>query len=275
MERIDNPAAHFELSAREFVSRHIGPTPREQEEMLRALRYSSLDQLLDDVVPRSIASRSPLALPGPRSEPDVLSSIKAVAGRNKVYKSYLGMGYHGTLLPAVILRNLLENPAWYTAYTPYQAEISQGRLEALLNFQTMVSDLTGLEIANASLLDEATAAAEAMMLARRNAGSRGNAFLVSNRCHPQIISVLQTRAARLGIDLLVEDECAGRARPVFGVLLQYPSSTGALHDYRATIARFQAEGAIVIVAADLLSLTLLVPPGELGADVAVDRKSVV
>ena len=252
-----------------FIARHIGPPLAEQQEMLAILKRKTLDELIDEVVPASIRSRAALALPAAQNEPEVLAAIKAMAKKNKVFKSYLGMGYYGTHTPNVILRNVLENPAWYTAYTPYQPEISQGRLEALINFQTMVSDLTGLDIANASLLDEATAAAEAMTLARRFAKADSNVFFVSNRCHPQTIAVIKTRATGFGIEVKVGDETTSAAENVFGLLLQYPASTGRVIDYRQIILSAQTRGAVVVMAADLLSLALLTPPGELGADIAV------
>ncbi len=252
-----------------FIARHIGPPAAEQQAMLAVLNRKTLDELIDEVVPVSIRSRAALALPAALSEPEVLATIKAMANKNKVFKSYLGMGYYGTHTPNVILRNVLESPAWYTAYTPYQPEIAQGRLEALINFQTMVSDLTGLDIANASLLDEATAAAEAMTLARRFSKADSDVFFVSNRCHPQTIAVIKTRAAGFGIEIKVGDETAAAAENVFGLLLQYPASTGRVIDYRQIILSAQTKGAVVVMAADLLSLTLLTPPGELGADIAV------
>ena len=252
-----------------FIERHIGPSADQQQAMLAVLKRESLDALIDEVVPTRIRSRASLALPSAQNEPEVLAAIKVMAAKNKVFKSYLGMGYYGTHTPNVILRNVLENPAWYTAYTPYQPEISQGRLEALINFQTMVSDLTGLDIANASLLDEATAAAEAMTLARRFAKAESNVFFVSNRCHPQTIAVMQTRAQGFGIDVKVGDEATAANENIFGLLLQYPASTGRVIDYRSLILSAQTNGAVVVMAADLLSLALLTPPGELGADIAV------
>ncbi len=252
-----------------FIERHIGPSADQQQAMLAVLKRDSLDSLIDEVVPARIRSLDALALPSAQNEPPVLAAIKAMAAKNKVFKSYLGMGYYGTHTPNVILRNVLENPAWYTAYTPYQPEISQGRLEALINFQTMVSDLTGLDIANASLLDEATAAAEAMTLARRFAKADSKVFFVSNRCHPQTIAVIQTRAQGFGIDVKVGDEATAVNENIFGLLLQYPASTGRVIDYRNLILSVQAKGAVVVMAADLLSLALLTPPGELGADIAI------
>lgn len=252
-----------------FIERHIGPSADEQQSMLGVLKRKTLDALIDEVVPTRIRSRHALALPAAQNEPEVLAAIKAMAAKNKVFKSYLGMGYYGTHTPNVILRNVLENPAWYTAYTPYQPEIAQGRLEALINFQTMVSDLTGLDIANASLLDEATAAAEAMTLARRFAKAESNVFFVSNRCHPQTIAVIQTRALGFGIEVKVGDEATALSENIFGLLLQYPASTGRVIDYRDLVLKVQTKGAVVVMAADLLSLALLTSPGELGADIAV------
>jgi glycine dehydrogenase len=252
-----------------FIARHIGPWDEDQQQMLAVLKRKSLDQLIDDIVPPRIRSREPLALPLAQSEPAVLAQLKAIAGKNKVFKNYIGMGYYGTHTPNVILRNVLENPAWYTAYTPYQPEISQGRLEALINFQTMVSDLTGLDISNASLLDEATAAAEAMALAKRFSKTDSNLFFVSDKCHPQTIEVVRTRAQGFGYEVRVGEESQSPQENIFGLLLQYPASTGAVIDYRQLILTAQTKGAVVITAADLLALTVLTPPGELGADIAV------
>ena len=256
--------------ARDFIRRHLGPGDGEISEMLKELGLASLEALVDAAVPRAIRSETPLRLPGPRTEADVLSELRAMAKSNRVQKSMIGLGYHGTITPPVILRNVLENPGWYTAYTPYQPEISQGRLEALLNYQTMITDLTGMELANASLLDEGTAAAEAMTMCRRVSKASGNGFFVSNRCLPQTVDVVRTRAAPLGIDVVVGDEAADlAAADVFGALLQYPDVTGAIPDYTAIIAGIHAKDALAVVAADLLSLVLLRPPGEFGADVVV------
>ncbi len=265
------PATLAELEQRDdFVGRHVGPDAAETRAMLDVLGLASLDQLIARVVPASILSAAPLALPEGRSEPETLAMLRAIAHKNRVLRSFIGTGYHDTYTPAVILRNVLENPAWYTAYTPYQPEISQGRLEALLNFQTMVTDLTGLEIANASLLDEATAAAEAMAFCQRLAKNKSKAFFVSRDCHPQTIEVVRTRAEPLGFELIVGDaETELAAHEVFGVLLQYPASTGEVVDYAGVVAAAHARGALVVVAADLLALTLLKPPGEFGADVAI------
>ncbi|KAA0910354.1 aminomethyl-transferring glycine dehydrogenase [Pusillimonas sp. ANT_WB101] len=252
----------------DFIPRHIGPGQADQARMLEAIGAQSLESLVQQVVPASILDRKPLDLPASRSETDALAGLREIAGRNQVYRNYIGQGYYGTHVPHVILRNILENPAWYTAYTPYQPEISQGRLEALLNYQTMVADLTGLDIANASLLDEGTAAAEAMALARRSSRSKSNVFFASQHCHPQTLEILRTRASGLGIDLLVGDEAASLPA-CFGVLVQYPHSLGDIADYRALAEQAHAMGAVVSVATDLLALALLTPPGEWGADIAV------
>ena len=239
--------------------------------MLATLGYDSLDAFIDAVVPEAIRFRGTLATGPAQSEPDVLAALKRMASRNKVYRSHLGMGYYGTHTPGVILRNVMENPAWYTAYTPYQAEIAQGRLEALLNYQTMVIDLTGLEIANASLLDESTAAAEAMALAMASKGSATrNTFVIANDCHPQTIEVVRARAEARGAQILVADATTLKIdESVFGVLLQYPGTDGAVVDHRGLCEQARAAGAIVVVATDLLALCLLTPPGEWGADIAV------
>jgi glycine dehydrogenase len=254
-----------------FASRHNGPRPGDVAAMLETLGYDSLDALIDAAVPESIRLRGPLKLPAARSERRVLDALRALATRNQVFRSYIGLGYSGTLTPTVILRNVLENPGWYTAYTPYQPEIAQGRLEALLNFQTMVADLTGLPIANASLLDEATAAAEAMALTLGivKHGERPM-FLVDERCHPQTVAVVTTRGEARGVAV----EVGNPARFTFGgdvvgVLVQYPATDGEIRDLRDLATRAHAGGALVTAATDLLALTLLVPPGEWGADIAV------
>jgi glycine dehydrogenase len=259
----------------DFSARHIGPSPAEQEQMLAAVGYSSLDDLTAAALPPALAGTgaSPLSLPAPLSEAEAEAELRRLAGRNTVATSMIGLGYYPTITPAVIRRNVLENPAWYTAYTPYQPEISQGRLEALLNFQTMVADLTGLPVAGASLLDEATAAAEAMTLTRRAAG-KGSIFLADADCLPQTLAVLATRAEPLGIELVVapltpELVAAQPDGELFGVLLAYPAASGEITDPRPVIAAASARGAAVAVAADLLALTLLTPPGELGADIAI------
>jgi glycine dehydrogenase len=254
-----------------FTERHVGPSPEDLEGMLKELGFDTLDSLTDSAVPERIRFRESLGLPESQSEFEVLQTLRRFGSQNEVAKSYIGLGYYPTVTPPVIQRNILENPGWYTAYTPYQPEIAQGRLEALLNFQTMITDLTGLEIANASLLDEATAAAEAMHLCHAVAdGSKRHRFFVSADCHPQTIAVVQTRAKPLGIEIVV-----GNHRSIdwgsafFGVLIQYPDTNGTIHDYRSLVADAHAHGALVAAAADLLSLTLLIPPGEFGADVCI------
>ncbi len=250
--------------------RHIGPSPSEITEMLRAIGTPSLDALIAETVPESIRQREPLDWGKPLSEQAVLRRLRAVAGRNKVLTSLIGQGYHGTVTPPVIQRNIFENPAWYTAYTPYQPEISQGRLEALLNYQTMVCDLTGLDVANASLLDEATAAAEAMALCERAAKSKAKAFFVDHHCHPQSIAVIETRAEPLGWEVIVGDPFTDLdPSRVFGAIFQYPGTYGDCHDFAEPIKALHAQGALACVAADPLALTLLRPPGEMGADIAV------
>jgi len=260
-----------ELLDREaFRRRHLGLTEDDRALMLRALGRPSLDALIDEVVPDSIRTPEALDLPSARSETEVLAELAAIASRNEVYTSLIGCGYADTITPPVIQRNILENPAWYTAYTPYQPEISQGRLEALLNFQTMVTDLTGLDLANASMLDEATAAAEAMALCHRAVKAPGPVFFVDADCHPSTIDVVRTRAEPIGIEVRVGDpyrEFSGEG--CFGVLLQYPGSSGAVVDPSAVVERAHAHGALVVMAADILGLCLLRSPGELGADVAV------
>ena len=253
-----------------FVNRHIGPDDSSILEMLNLLGLNSLDGLVEKTVPEQIRTTRPLNLPAARGEYELLGALRQIAGRNKVFRSFIGMGYYDCITPPVIQRNILENPGWYTQYTPYQAEISQGRLESLLNFQTMVADLTGLPIANASLLDEATAAAEAMHLCYGvKGGEEKNAFFVSELCHPQTIAVVQTRAKPLGIEVVVgSHEKHNDWSKFFGVLLQYPGTHGELLDYSATVEAVQAKGAMVAVATDLLALALLKPPGEFGADIA-------
>ncbi|HLL46237.1 MAG TPA: aminomethyl-transferring glycine dehydrogenase [Longimicrobiaceae bacterium] len=254
-----------------FVRRHIGPDEAEVRQMLDALGYDSLDALIDATVPESIRLRRPLALGPERSEYEMLAELREMVSKNRVFRSFIGMGYHDCIVPPVIQRNVLENPGWYTQYTPYQAEIAQGRLEALLNFQTMVVDLTGLPVANASLLDEGTAAAEAMAMAYGISGAADrNTFFVSRECHPQTIEVVRTRARARGLDVLVGDHDAfDFSTPVFGVLLQYPATDGGVTDYQPFAQRAREEGAVVVVATDLLALTLLTPPGEWGADLVV------
>ncbi|MFX0542841.1 aminomethyl-transferring glycine dehydrogenase [Roseovarius sp. S4756] len=249
--------------------RHIGPSPEEMEGMLKVLGASSLDALIDETVPKAIRQKEPLDFGKAKSERELLHHMRRVAGKNKVLVSLIGQGYHGTVTPPAIQRNIFENPAWYTAYTPYQPEISQGRLEALLNFQTMVSDLTGLEIANASLLDEATACAEAMTTAQRVAKSKAKAFFVDRDCHPQNIALVQTRAAPLGIEVIVGNPDKMEADKVFGALFQYPGTYGHVRDFTDHIAQLHEHGAIGIVSADPLALTLLKEPGAMDADIAV------
>lgn len=267
---MDNRLAFAEQEeSEEFIRRHIGPGPDEQATMLKALGYESLGALIDAAVPAKIRIKEPLDLPPAQTESAVLQKLRQYANTNTVNRTLIGMGYYGTRVPAVIQRNILENPAWYTAYTPYQPEISQGRLEMLLNFQTMIGDLTGLEIANASLLDEGTAAAEAMAFCHKASKNKGNVFFVSKNCHPQTIDILQTRAAPAGLTVMVGDENDALPEDAFAVLLQYPDTNGAVHDYAGIVEKAHAQGALAVVAADLLALTHLTPPGEFGADVAI------
>jgi glycine dehydrogenase len=252
-----------------FVHRHIGPRPADAGEMLKQLGYASLDAMIDDAVSKQIRLARPLQLPAARTEHEALAALKGIASQNQVCRSFIGMGFYDCITPAVIQRNILENPGWYTQYTPYQAEISQGRLEALLNFQTMVADLTALDIANASLLDEATACAEAMTMCHRLKDGR-NIFFVSETCHPQNIEVIQTRAKALGIEVVVgSHEHFSFTEKVFGALVQYPDTFGVIHDYSGFAEKAHAAGALLTVATDLLALTLIKPPGEFGADIAV------
>jgi len=253
-----------------FATRHIGPDAGEQRHMLSVIGAASRKALIDAVVPRSIARSAPMRLPPAASEAQALAELKALAQRNKVFKSFIGQGYHGTLTPGVIQRNILENPAWYTAYTPYQAEISQGRLEALINFQTMVCDLTGMAVANASMLDEATAAAEAMTLAKRSVRSKSDTIIVAGDCHPQTIDVVRTRAKPLGLKVLVGfAPKLMQEHDYFAVLAQYPSTGGLIHDLGPFVEQAHGKQAAFIVAADLLALTLLKAPGEFDADIVV------
>jgi glycine dehydrogenase len=262
----------------EFVARHIGPFEGDERLMLDVIAPSQPNftrrALIEAIVPRSIARAMPMKLPAPLSEAQALAELKALAAHNRLLKSFIGQGYHGTFTPGVIQRNILENPAWYTAYTPYQAEISQGRMEALVNFQTMVCDLTGMAIANASMLDEATAAAEAMTLAKRSVKSKSHTFLVAGDCHPQTIEVIQTRAAPLGIHVALANSAEEwdtliAGGDYFAVLIQIPTTDGSIHDVRDDAARIHAHNAAFIVAADLLALTLIAPPGEWGADIVL------
>ncbi|WP_200947015.1 aminomethyl-transferring glycine dehydrogenase [Lysobacter sp. Root494] len=252
-----------------FLERHIGPNDAEIAHMLRAVGHDSLDALTNAIVPASIKSAAPLALPDPVTEVEAIAKIRAIASKNHVFRSFIGQGYYGTHTPNVILRNILENPAWYTAYTPYQAEISQGRMEALINFQQMCADLTGMEIANASLLDEATAAAEAMTLAKRSCKSKSNVFFVSNGVHPQSLEVIRTRAEPLDIEIVVGNDADALNIDAFGVMLQYPNTFGQIGDYKAVADAVHARGGLVAVATDLLALTLIAAPGEWGADIVV------
>ena len=257
-----------------FIERHIGPNDGEIAAMLQVVGHDSLEALTDAIVPASIKSAAPLALPDAVGEVEALARIRAIAAKNQVFRSFIGQGYYGTHVPNVILRNILENPAWYTAYTPYQAEISQGRMEALINFQTMCADLTGMDIANASLLDEATAAAEAMTLARRSAKSKSGTFLVAGDTHPQTLALLQTRAEPLGITVAVVRSTeafhqALAAGDYFGVLVQYPASSGWIADWDQDAGVIHSHNALFVVATDLLALTLLKPPGEMGADIVI------
>ena len=271
--RADKRASVSDLLAPQdsFVRRHIGPSDHDVAQMLSTIGVGSLVELINATVPAAIRMRRPLQIGEPRAESDVLAALRALAGKNKLYRSFLGMGYYDTLTPGVILRNIVESPGWYTAYTPYQPEIAQGRLEALLNFQTMITDLTGLDIANASLLDEATAAAEAMTMCKR-AHKKGNAniFFVSDKCHPQTIAVVTGRAAPLGYEVVVGDAASYElSESTFGALVQYPDTEGNIVDWRAFVEKAHAAGAFVVVATDLLALTLLTPPGEFGADIAI------
>jgi glycine dehydrogenase len=265
----------FEQQANEFAGRHIGPGERETSGMLRTIGVRSLDELIERTIPASIRSKKPLNIPGPLSEHQYLTSLRQVAALNKVYKSYIGQGYYDSIVPGVILRNVFENPGWYTQYTPYQAEISQGRLESLLNFQTMVSDLTGLPLANASLLDEGTAAAEAMTMFFNLKNKDHDhvttpKFFVDSNIFDQTRDLLLTRAQPIGIQLVTgEFRQAELDDSYFGAIVQYPGSDGAVYDYRSFIAQAHSAGAYVVMATDLLALTLLTPPGELGADVAI------
>ncbi|NQW94177.1 MAG: aminomethyl-transferring glycine dehydrogenase [Polaromonas sp.] len=269
------PLAELENTS-EFIARHIGIDDAAEAHMLSVLGAASRRALMEAIVPRSIARSSAMAIPAPVTEAEALKQLKSIASKNTVLKSFIGQGYHGTHTPGVILRNILENPAWYTAYTPYQAEISQGRMEALINFQTMICDLTGMPIANASMLDEATAAAEAMTLAKRSVKSKSNTFVVAGDCHPQTIEVIQTRAKPLGITVLLANSAAEWHAALndvkgdyFAVLAQYPATSGSISDLRADVALVHGKQAAFIAAADPLALTLLTPPGEWGADIVV------
>jgi glycine dehydrogenase len=256
----------------EFIRRHIGPSESEIAAMLKVVGADSLEDLAARTVPGPIRMREPLPLPAPVSEAEAIAELRAISERNQAMRSLIGLGYHGTHTPPVILRNVLENPGWYTAYTPYQAEIAQGRLEALLNYQTMMTDLTGLPVANASLLDEATAAAEAVSLCHAATRGKSDTLLVAADLHPQTLAVVQVRAEPVGFRVVVvppaEVARAAAAEKPFAVLLQYPGTTGEVRDLSPEIAAVHAAGGLAIVAADPLSLVLLRPPGEMGADSA-------
>ena len=260
---------------RDFEARHLGPRPHEVDHMLKTIGVSSLDELIDSTIPKAIRLKAPMRIDEPMSEFEYLRHIRDLASLNKVYKTYIGLGYYNTITPSVILRNIFENPGWYTAYTPYQAEIAQGRLEALLNYQTMVMDLTGMEIANASLLDEATAAAEAMhmffaMRTKEQVKANANVLFVAETCFPQTIELLKTRSAPLGIELQIGNpETLTWKASIFGAVLQYPNIHGDISDYRGFTEAAKANQAYVCVCADLMSLALLTPPGEWGADCVV------
>src|SRR5258705_5639992 len=264
------PLKYTSEAAASFARRHIGPSPRDVEAMLETVGAKSLAALMGETLPSSIRQKAPLDLGRALSETEALAHMGDLAAQNQVFTSLIGQGYSGTILPAVIQRNILENPAWYTAYTPYQPEISQGRREARFNFQTMILDLTGLDVANAPLLDEATPAAEAMALAERASQAKSKSFFVDREVHPQTLAVLRTRAEPLGWKLIVGDPTADLDKAdVLGALLQYPGTSGAVRDLRPAIAALRGKGALAIVAADLLALTLVASPGELGADIAI------
>ncbi|MFN9819739.1 MAG: glycine dehydrogenase, partial [Akkermansiaceae bacterium] len=254
-----------------FLARHIGPSESEKSEMLKQVGHGTLDELISEAVPAGIRMEGELNLPPALSENEALAWLRAWMSQNQVLKSFIGQGYYGTLTPGVILRNILENPGWYTAYTPYQAEIAQGRLEALLNFQTLITDLSGLDVANASLLDEGTAAAEAVTLAL-SGKPKGKTVFISDRCHLQTIDVVQTRCEPLGLDVIVGDWQnfdPATADNLFAVIVQYPDTRGRIDDFSSFFEKCKAAGAVAICAADLLALTLLKSPGEFGADICV------
>src|SRR5215470_10821928 len=264
-DKIDNRQSGSD----DFSRRHIGPNENETAKMLREVGFENLDALIDATVPKNIRLDHELNLPEAKSEAEALAELRAISKKNKVAKNFIGAGYSDCVTPPVIQRNILENPGWYTAYTPYQAEIAQGRLEALLNFQQMIIDLTALDIANASMLDEATAAAEAMALCHAAVPGR-KTFFVADNCHPQTIAVVQTRAKPLGIEVEIDNFSNFKFdNDVFGALVQYPASDGAIYDYTEFVQQAHKAGALVVVAADILALTLLRPPGEFGVDVAV------
>ncbi|ARN72916.1 aminomethyl-transferring glycine dehydrogenase [Oceanicoccus sagamiensis] len=268
---LNNNASLLELEAHdEFIQRHIGPDDQQQQDMLQGLGVNSLDELISSTVPANILREKAMDLPPPKTESEALAELKALAAQNTVMTNMIGQGYHPTKTPNVILRNVLENPGWYTAYTPYQPEIAQGRLEGLLNYQQMVMDLTGMELANASMLDEGTAAAEAMALLKRvNKKNRANQFFVANDCHPQTIAVLKTRAETYGFELVFGEAEELVGQEVFGALLQYPGTYGHITDLGSLIEQAHGQNTLVVVAADIMSLVLLTPPGELGADIVV------
>src|SRR5690554_6077265 len=253
----------------EFIARHIGPRADETTEMLAELGVSSLEELIQDTVPGAIRREPFLSIGAPMTERDALAKLKTIASKNKVYTSFIGLGYYDTLVPNVILRNVLENPGWYTAYTPYQPEIAQGRLQAILNFQQMTMDLTGLDLASASLLDEATAAAEAMAMAKRVSKSKSNSFYVADTVFPQTIDVVKTRAEHFGFDVIVGSAQDAVNHDIFGALLQYPDRYGQIDDLEHLIGAIQAKQGIVAVAADIMSLVMLKAPGEMGADMVL------
>ena len=267
----DPGTTHWLSQTDTFASRHLGPSDLEVQEMLDFLGLSSLEDLIAATVPEDIRHKEPLQIPPAQSEQDALAELRNFASHNQLFQPFIGMGYYDCVTPTVIVRNMFENPAWYTQYTPYQAEIAQGRLEALLNFQTMVTDLTGLPLANASLLDEGTAAAEAMAMCRAVGGTKKSAFFVSHGCHPQTIAIVQTRAHSLGINLVIgsADDIDWKEHAYCGCLLQYPTTQGYIRDYQEVIHQAHKAGALAVVATDLLALTLLRPPGEFGADIAV------
>ena len=252
----------------DFSYRHIGPRKNQIQEMLTELGFSSLNELSNTIIPKDILLESPMNLPEPRNEPDTIDRLREIAKMNTVTRSFIGMGYYGTFTPGVIQRNILENPGWYTQYTPYQSEISQGRLEALLNFQTMITDLTALPISNASLLDEATAAAEAMMMFYNSTKNNSkNEFLISNHCHPQTIDVLKTRANPLKIKLKICNISLSDFNDnVFGAIVQYPDTNGLIKDFSDLCDTAHKHNSSICIATDLLSLAMIKPPGEMGAD---------
>ena len=263
------------MATEKFLWRHIGPRPEDIDEMLKVVGVHSLDELIEQTVPESIRLKEILDLPAPLTEAEFFNRIREVAAKNKIYRSFIGQGYYDTISPAVIVRNILENPAWYTSYTPYQAEVSQGRLEALLNFQTVILELTGMEITNCSLLDEATAAAEAMqmMFALRNRDKKksgDNKLFVDNQVFPQVKDVLITRSAPFGIELVYGDYDSFEFTPeIFGAIIQYPAADGQIRDYKAFVDKAHENGVLVTADADIMSLVLLTPPGDWGADIVV------